>query len=849
MASRCPATVRATICALAVCALGLSGCVGPEYPGTAPVYSGGPCDWFAGPPAAPAATPTPAPRPERPAQAIPGPRQPWHTVDLLLSPREVVAPVGREVILLAGVRGTGDHLRTNERIEWMLEPGGVGQFVALDEGTWSDPFVGDFTDARKIDNTRAIATTSRKLVRLTRGTEDPADDVEVLRGQTWVTVTSPAEGVSHVTVVAPDVYAWRSRQQTAVIHWVDAAWTFPPPAITAAGSSRVLSTTVTRQTDQSPRAGWIVRYRILDGPAAGFAPDGAQAVDVITDASGRAAVEIFQTQPVAGTNQVGIEVVRPAGLGGLNREIVVDQGRTLQTWSAPDLALRVSGPTQGAVGCTLTYCLNVSNPGDVPADNVVVSQAVPEGLTYTGGSPIATTDGGMLHWRMGTLAAGQVKTIEVGLRALRQGRVDVAATAVADGGLQARAATATEVGSSELYVQILGPTSANVGDQVTFEILVSNRGQATAVNLVITDDFDPGLRHASATSRIRRRLGNLGPGESKRVSVTFRVDSPGLLTHAVEVTGDGGVGAAMRGELSAVDPMGRAAAAPGALPPASDEQPPGTPSGPPTGPPTEPSSPADPAAVAPSGSLSVQVIGQEDGARVGDTVIFDFEITNTSGQTLTQVAVNPGTDGNLTPLTGSTIYLNQARTGWIIPTLAPSQSVSVRFHCQCVAESASAEVTAEATSAEGAADVGRAYLEIRAADTPITSPGGLQVTVTAVQTSQTVGEQLAFRIRVFNGGRGSDEQIVLTVIASEELAIVRLGTRGPLTAGGLVPANFDGQVINFGTLDTLGPNEEVVYRVQLLAREAGMGNLEAELFSRNHYQGLTADGSVTLTAF
>ena len=44
---------------------------------------------------------------------------------LLLTPTRIVAPVGGEVILLAGVCGKDEYLVTNEPIEWMLSPKSV----------------------------------------------------------------------------------------------------------------------------------------------------------------------------------------------------------------------------------------------------------------------------------------------------------------------------------------------------------------------------------------------------------------------------------------------------------------------------------------------------------------------------------------------------------------------------------------------------------------------------------------------------------------------------------------------------------------------------------------------------
>ena len=110
----------------------------------------------------------------------------------------------------------------------------------------------------------------------------------MLRGEGWITLTSAIEGTSQVTVLAPEVYHWNTRIKSARVHWVDAVIQYPPPAINPAGTRHVFTTTVTRQSNQSPCEGWRVRYEISDGPPAGFLPDGAQAVEVPTNSAGQA---------------------------------------------------------------------------------------------------------------------------------------------------------------------------------------------------------------------------------------------------------------------------------------------------------------------------------------------------------------------------------------------------------------------------------------------------------------------------------------------------------------------------------------------------------------------------------
>ncbi|MFM7931367.1 MAG: hypothetical protein ACKO9Q_26990, partial [Pirellula sp.] len=57
--------------------------------------------------------------------------------ELLLTPTKLVAPVGGEVILLAGICGKDGMLVTGEPIEWMLSPESVGQIIDVGDNNQS----------------------------------------------------------------------------------------------------------------------------------------------------------------------------------------------------------------------------------------------------------------------------------------------------------------------------------------------------------------------------------------------------------------------------------------------------------------------------------------------------------------------------------------------------------------------------------------------------------------------------------------------------------------------------------------------------------------------------------------
>ena len=52
---------------------------------------------------------------------------------LTLSPQSIVAPVGSEVVLIGGITNNQGKGAVSERIDWMLSPESVGEFMTVDK--------------------------------------------------------------------------------------------------------------------------------------------------------------------------------------------------------------------------------------------------------------------------------------------------------------------------------------------------------------------------------------------------------------------------------------------------------------------------------------------------------------------------------------------------------------------------------------------------------------------------------------------------------------------------------------------------------------------------------------------
>ncbi len=804
------------------------------------------------PPAAPMVPVTPPMQAEPVApivREIPPPMRLQDRVAILVQPEETIAPIRSEVILIASVLGSDGYLRTNEPVHWHLDPNGVGQIVDVCPGTITDWLVGDFTRPRKVSNNYAVTSTSRRYLHLTRGTVNPDDDVSIMAGQTWISVTSAVEGTSVITAFAPGVRDWSRRIQTAKVYWVDAEWSNPSPAIVPAGSPHQLVTTLTRQSDRAPLAGWIVRYSIRSGPTARFLPSGASATEVTTNELGQAAVEISQDQPIPGTSLIATEIINPQVLDSTGRPIVVGRATTHVTWSSPGLSLRKMAPAQVAVGGSLQYRIEVANFGDLPAADVVVTDRLPPGLTFQKSIPEPTEPFGVerqLKWSLGALASNESRVIVVECIAERAGRIENTATATGHGGLQATSTAVTEVGVPTLQLRLRGPGTALVGDTVKFSIELTNRGTTPLPGLVLRARFDTGLRHAAAPSPIERDLGQaLQPGETQQIGVEFVAVQSGR--HCVEIQVLSGTSVlASSQECVQIQPAA-GPTAPGQPPgqaPSVGQITPGTGLIPPT-------------------PLQLRVLGPQL-AQVGEMVEFVIELANSGTKPVEGIQLSCKLDPELVPKFASGGF-EPRRPGepvapfvWRRDSIASNQTVQYRLQCVAQKSTPSACLTVEAMTADGARlsekrcvtlQEGRGSLGPEpSGGLPPPGPTGvigslqtgaaipppateakdspIQVRARLLREEVSVGQRTTLLVQLVNTGSVPVTQVRLQVRLPPEVQRIKFGTFGP---PGAEDPMFQDSLVQFPALTHMAPGSSAEYRVAVQALKPATCELQVEV--------------------
>ncbi|MDW8038582.1 MAG: hypothetical protein RMI90_11160 [Thermoguttaceae bacterium] len=779
-------------------------------------------------------------------------------VALYLNPQEVVAPIGSEVILVATVVGPDRYTSTNERVEWSIAAGSVGEFVQIGKGSWLNWLVLDFTRPRKLCNSFAVTSTLRRPVRLSRGTPDLGDDLVVHPGQAWVSVSSPTEGTSYVSAYAPSVAVWGQRRQTARIHWVDAQWTFPSPANIPAGTRHTLTTTLLGRSDGRPRRGWLVRYEIVDGPAAGFAPEGAKRVEVATNEAGQASVELFQPQPAPGTNRIQIQVLRPfAGAGPEGGGLVLASGMTTCTWSAPQLAVRIIGPSLVGLSSSARYTIEVSNPGDLLVEGVRLAVRIPEGAAFLGSTPPGQLTGLTLQWDLGTLGPGQIQRLEMNLRADRAGVWNICAEALSIRGLRSQQCTSTTVtpdalsttaasariptgpsnpsasgtGCPEVELRVFGPSQATVGQQVRYDIILSNRTSKTISGLVIRNRFGPGLRHEQAPGGLlERALRDLPPGAEQHFYLVFQVVQPGQVCYTVEIYSNGQMIHSrqlyLTAEANATTHVGPLTGTPlpsgsmGGSPPGGS-QPPGSGS---TAVETNPGGTLPKTTPA----LKLQSRLEPAKASVGQQLLLTSTIQNTTLVPLSQLLVQIRHDAQLIPkqATQGARWTGQ-EVEWLVSTIPPGEYVTLQVQYLCKEPGTKVCTYTYVTAGHEKASA-EACLSIEPAPaSAVLHPPELVVTVTDLKDSASQGDTVTYVVSLHNQGQRPDLQVVVTAKVSNHLLVNHLGTSGP------APYEIQGQQIRFRPVGQIRPGEKLTYRIVTLAHRPGEAELTVNIQSQS----------------
>ena len=203
------------------------------------------------------------------------------------------------------------------------------------------------------------------------------------------------------------------------------------------------------------------------------------------------------------------------------------------------------------VGETVTFTVTVANSGPSPATGVVVTDALPAGLTLVEATPSQGTYVAPA-WTIGTLSAtGPPVTLTIVARVTAPGALVNTATITQqtevdpNGANNSASVTLNAAESANLRVtKALTRSSPFVGELLTFHVIVANQGPSPATGIAVTEVLSAGLAFESAAPSQGAydsatgfwTVGSLGNAGSAGLTITARVTQAGTVTNTASVT-------------------------------------------------------------------------------------------------------------------------------------------------------------------------------------------------------------------------------------------------------------------------------------------------------------------------
>lgn len=241
-----------------------------------------------------------------------------------------------------------------------------------------------------------------------------------------------------------------------------------------------------------------------------------------------------QVNPSANANLVNSATVTPSETGA---QVKTSNTITTQVSRVPSISLIKTGPAAKRAGEGITYVIEAVNAGPSNADNLVLSDILPAGITNI--SWTATASGASsVSLASGTGNVNLSSNLKVG----NANKVSITVTGTIPAGLantsllNTATATPSETGipvnsngvntvvsnQSNLSIVKSGPATVNAGETINYTLLIKNAGPSNAVNALITDLIPADIHGVSWTTSVTGvanvTLGSTGTGNALQVN-------------------------------------------------------------------------------------------------------------------------------------------------------------------------------------------------------------------------------------------------------------------------------------------------------------------------------------------
>ncbi|QDU91586.1 Large cysteine-rich periplasmic protein OmcB precursor [Pirellulimonas nuda] len=224
--------------------------------------------------------------------------------------------------------------------------------------------------------------------------------------------------------------------------------------------------------------------------------------------------------------------------------------RALEGPQQPSLTIEKLTPAEVQVGSPAQFVIKVRNTGRRAAEDVTVTDQTPAGARLLATAPQAEASAsGGLTWRLGTLSAGEEKTLTMELMPFEEGEIG----SVASVRFAAQASARVVCTRPQLALRMTAPAKVLVGRQQVVTIELHNPGTGDAMNVELYEQVPENLRHAAGPA-LEFEVGTLKAGETRRMELVMTAEQAGRVTNVLTARADGGLEVDQRVEFDIVAP-------------------------------------------------------------------------------------------------------------------------------------------------------------------------------------------------------------------------------------------------------------------------------------------------------
>jgi uncharacterized repeat protein (TIGR01451 family) len=174
----------------------------------------------------------------------------------------------------------------------------------------------------------------------------------------------------------------------------------------------------------------------------------------------------------------------------------------------PNLEISASAPAMRFVGNQIVSDITITNSGDGQARNTVVTQYLAAGTKFT-----SATEGGALQdntvvWRVGSLLAGETKTVTSRVAADKIMTVRTSAVAEAVAASPVEGVMVTDVQGVAAILTRLADINdpVPVGDNEVYVVQVENQGSLAGTGIALRCVLEDGMEYVSSTGPTQARV-------------------------------------------------------------------------------------------------------------------------------------------------------------------------------------------------------------------------------------------------------------------------------------------------------------------------------------------------------